>query len=105
MLRSSRPPLLPAPTHLGPSEKELWDNIVRSFAIDDAAAQELLLQACEARGRARQAREQLDEEGCTYRDARGDLKQHPAIAIERSSQAAFCSAMRLLRLDINGERK
>jgi hypothetical protein len=105
MLKSSRPPALPAPKHLAPIERALWDKLYRSFTFDDPASQELLLQACEARGRARLAREQLDEEGCTYRDSRGDLKAHPSIGIERSAMAAFVSAMRLLRLDLAGDRK
>jgi len=105
MLKSSRPPALTAPKHLARPEAELWERLHRSFTLDDPGSQELLTQACEARGRARLARDQLDEEGCTYRDSRGDLKQHPAVSVERSSMNAFVSAMRLLRLDLSGEKK
>src|SRR5262245_35264822 len=105
MLKDNRPPRHSAPKHLAPAERELWDRLMRSFTLDDPASQELLLQACEARGRAREAREQLDREGTTYRDDRGNLKAHPAITTERSAQASFLSAMRLLRLDLVGEKK
>jgi len=105
MLKSSRPGPHTAPQHLAPPEAQLWDRLIRSFTLDDPASQELLLQACEARGRARQAREQIDDEGPTYRDDRGNIKAHPAVTTERAAQASFLSAVRLLRLDINGESK
>jgi P27 family predicted phage terminase small subunit len=94
-----------APAHLAEPERQLWDKLIRSYTLDDPAAQELLLQACEARGRAREAREQLTKEGLTYRDDRNNLKAHPAIQTERSAQSAFLAAMRSLRLDIGGVQK
>jgi len=57
------------------------------------------------RGRVRQAREQLAKDGPTFTDDRGNLKAHPAAAIEKSAQSAFCSALRLLRLDLAGESR
>jgi hypothetical protein len=63
----------PAPEHLAAPERQLWDKLIRSYTLDDPAAQELLLQACEARGRAREAREQLEREGATYKDDRNNL--------------------------------
>jgi hypothetical protein len=101
MLTSNRPRPVPAPKALQKPERELWDQITRSFAIDDPASQTLLLQALQARGRARQAHERLERDGLTVIDKRGDVKAHPAIQIERFSQQAFCAAMRLLRLDLN----
>ena len=105
MLKSNRPPAVTAPKHLARIEAELWTRLHHSFTLDDPASLELLTQMCEARQRARLARAQLDAEGCTYRDSRGYLKQHPAVAVERSSMNAFVSAMRLLRLDLSGEKK
>jgi P27 family predicted phage terminase small subunit len=105
MLKSSRPGPHAAPKHLAGPEKELWDRLIRSFTLDDPASQELLLQACEARGRCRQAREQLAEEGSTFKDDRGNIKAHPAVSTARAAESSFLSALRLLRLDINGESK
>ena len=105
MLRDNRSPTHPAPTHLGKAEKDLWDQLTRSYVLDDPAALEILKQACEARMRARLSRELILQEGAVYKDDRGNLKNHPAIAAERSAQNAFISSLRLLRLDISGERQ
>jgi P27 family predicted phage terminase small subunit len=94
-----------APQHLAAEEAKLWDQLVRTYRFDDPASLELLTQACEARGRARQAREMVQNEGSTYKDDRGNLKAHPMIAVERSAEASFLSAFRLLRLDLAGGSK
>jgi P27 family predicted phage terminase small subunit len=105
MLRDNRSLSLAAPKHLDAPERDLWERLIRSFALDDPGSRELLLQACEARMRARLAREIILKEGCTYRDDRKNLKAHPAVAMERSAQASFLSAMRLLKLDLAGTEK
>jgi hypothetical protein len=107
MLTNNRPRLNDnsAPAHLAPVEQELWRKLKRSFAIDDAASEEILMQALEARQRAREARLVLKKCGLTYEDHHGNVKSRPEIQIERSSHASFLSAMRLLRLDISGELK
>ena len=104
MLKDNRPRPNAAPKHLAPPEAQLWDRLMRSFTLDDPASQELLLQACEARGRARQAREQIAEEGPTFVDDRKNIKAHPAVSTARAAEASFLSAMRALRLDA-GESK
>src|SRR6516225_4334001 len=105
MLKDNRARPNAAPKHLAQPEAQLWDRLMRSFTLDDPASQELLLQACEARGRCRQAREQLAEEGSTFKDDRGNIKAHPAVSTARAAESSFLSALRLLRLDINGESK
>jgi P27 family predicted phage terminase small subunit len=103
MLTTSKPRPVPAPKSLAAPERELWDKIVRSYTIDDPASQELLLQACEARGRVREARVILAREGFTYKDHKGNLKTHPCVVLERTNQQSFLAAIRALRLDINAE--
>jgi hypothetical protein len=93
-----------APSHLDVPERKLFQQLVRTYRFDDAASLELLTQAMEARQRARQCREQVKKDGPTYRDDRNNLKAHPLLATERSAQAAFISAMRLLRLDLGGAK-
>jgi hypothetical protein len=55
--------------------------------------------------RARLSRELILKEGSVYKDDRGNLKAHPAVATERSAQASFLSSMRLLKLDLSGTEK
>ena len=101
MLSTTKPRPVAAPKHLAQTERELWDRITRAFSVGDPGSQELLLQACEARGRAREARLILAKDGYTYKDHKGNLRAHPCVAMERTSQQSFLAAMRLLRLDIN----
>jgi Phage terminase, small subunit len=106
MLKDTRPAGDGAvPQHLAEPERKLYRDLVRTYRFDDRASLELLAQAMEARGRVRQCREQVEQDGPTYRDDRGNLKAHPLLATERSAQAAFISAMRLLRLDLGGSGK
>jgi P27 family predicted phage terminase small subunit len=106
MLKDTRPPRIgTAPAHLEEPERDLWDRLIRSYRFDDPASLELLMQAMEARARARQARELLKDQGPTIKDDRGNLKAHPLLSVERSAQASFLSAMRLLRLDLTGSTK
>jgi Phage terminase, small subunit len=91
-----------APQHLAEPERKLYAALVRTYRFDDRASLELLTQAMEARQRARECRELVEKDGPTYRDDRGNLKAHPLLSTERSAQAAFISAMRLLRLDLGG---
>jgi phage terminase small subunit len=94
-----------APAHLDKEEALLWDEIVKTYALDDAASLELLSSALEGRMRARRCREQVKRDGQTVMDDHGTMKAHPLLQIERNAQSQFLSAMRLLRFDIGGERK
>jgi hypothetical protein len=99
------PPRHRAPSHLAKEEVALWDDLIRTYAIDDAGSLELLALAMEARMRARLCREQVARDGQTVVDDHGTIKAHPLLSVERSAQAAFLSAMRLLRLDFTGVEK
>ena len=92
--------LPPPPPHLDGPEAELWASLVSSFAFDDPASRAILEAACEARGRMRRCREQIDGEGMTTRDRFGQLRAHPLIAAERDARAAFLAAARTLNLDL-----
>jgi hypothetical protein len=106
MLKDTQPPRVGrAPSHLAGPERELWDGLVKTYRFDDPGSLELLAQALEARGRARLCREQVQIDGQIVRDDRGNLKAHPLLAVERSAQASFLSALRLLRLDLTGAVK
>src|SRR5262245_60688059 len=91
-----------APTHLPREEQQLWIDLRRTYKIDDCAGMALITQACEARMRARLCRLTVAEEGSTMTDKKGITRAHPLLQIERSAQASFISALRLLRLDLSG---
>ena len=91
-----------APKHLPAEERELWSALVRTYRFEDRASLELLTQAMEARLRVRLCREQVAKEGQIFVDKKGIQRAHPLLQIERSAQASFISALRLLRLDLSG---
>jgi phage terminase small subunit len=103
MLKATKPPRHgKAPKHLPHEEQELWNELVRTYRFEDAASLELLTQAMEARTRVRLCREQVAKEGQIFTDKKGIVRAHPLLQIERSAQASFISALRLLRLDLSG---
>jgi hypothetical protein len=89
----------PAPDHLEPPEAELWGAITSTYAIDDAAALELLDAALQARGRMRRCRAQIDKDGEAVKDRWGQTRAHPLLIAERGARDSFLKAMRLLNLD------
>jgi P27 family predicted phage terminase small subunit len=91
--------LAPAPDHLGETEAALFRRLVQEFAIDDSGSISLLTVACEAHQRMREAREEVAEHGgTTFKDRFGQLRQHPAVAIERDARNDYLRAMRVLNL-------
>jgi hypothetical protein len=92
--------LRPAPKHFAREERQLWNELVTTFVLDDCGSLELLQSAMEARARARRCRESIDAEGEAVRDFRGTLKAHPLIAAEKSARSAYVQLMRLLRLKV-----
>lgn len=89
-----------APPHLGPDGKQLWARLIRDFEINDGAGLQLLQVAAEAADRAATCRKAID--GLTVKDARGSLKPHPLLAVERDARAQQISALRALRLAPSG---
>lgn len=89
-----------APKHLGTAGKELWSAIQRDFSVTDTAGLALLGAACEARDRSEAARAQIEREGMTFRDSKGNLRPHPLLPVERDARAACVAALRHLNLDL-----
>jgi P27 family predicted phage terminase small subunit len=86
------------PSHLTNAGKKLWNDIFAEIEFDAPAL--LLLQLmCEQYDRLNEARAILAREGITMTDRFGQVKAHPAIAIEVSSVAAIGRAFRLLGFD------
>ena len=105
MLKDSKRNGKTAPKHLPREEQELWTDLVKTYRFEDRASLELLTQAMEARLRVRLCRTQVQREGQTVIDKKGIVRAHPLLQVERSAQASFISALRLLRLDLSGETR
>ena len=100
-----RPADLPiVPKHLGPESKEFFSRIVGTFELETHHLK-LLRLACEAYDRTQEARKILAKEGLTAQDARGGIKCHPAIAIERDSRLAFARLLREIGLPSDADEE
>ncbi|MBE0427886.1 MAG: hypothetical protein IBX72_14730 [Nitrospirae bacterium] len=91
---------LKAPKHLSAESKKLWNSIVFDYALYDMTSQKILSVALEALDRCQKARTIIDAEGMTVLDKFGQAKQHPLLAIERDSRAAFLAGLKALNLDL-----
>ena len=63
----------------------------------------LIIRAAEALDKAETARRRLARDGIIVPDRFGQIKAHPACALERDSRAAFCRICAQLGLDAPGE--
>ncbi|CAN5529720.1 hypothetical protein BH10ACT1_BH10ACT1_33310 [soil metagenome] len=97
MTTTSDPELTPAPGHLARSTA-LWESIVGAYEMDGHQL-ELLRRLCEAADTADQARALVAADGLTTLDRFGQLKSHPAVAIERDARIGVARLMRELRLE------
>ena len=86
------------PAHLSPPMTAFWNAVVDHYVLDDPPALELLRRACEASDRADQAREVIDREGPTIVTRHGEVKVHPAVAVERDARTAVRQFLRELRI-------
>ena len=85
------------PEHLSKNAQEFWRWATYEYRLtqDDL---KVLLMACEAMDRCRQARKRLAKQGLTYTDRFGQPKSRPEVAIERDSRLAFTKLVRQLGL-------
>ena len=94
--RSNRPE---PPGHLSAEASTWWRNVVNDFDLE-AHHLHLLQCACEAWDKMSLARREIAAHGSlTFRDNAGNIKSHPANAIERDSRTAFARLVRELDLD------
>jgi len=91
--------LPPAPDHITAESAAWWDSVVRDFAMEPHHLR-LLQCAAEAWDKMQAARREIaDHGGLTFRDSGGNIKAHPANAIERDARVAFARLVRELDLD------
>lgn len=86
-------------TELRPATAAWVRKIIDGWALEDHQMK-VLRAAAEAWDRREQARELLARDGLTYKNRFGDIKPHPAVAIERDSRLSFIRAVRELNLDM-----
>lgn len=90
-----------APAHLSPATAKWWLDVVSEYELEPHHVRILTL-ACEAWDRCTQAREVVERDGITTTDRFGQMKPHPAVAVERDSRTAFARMLRELALDVDG---
>jgi phage terminase small subunit len=88
------------PTHLQPTTKKWFGDVVKEFDLEQHHIR-LLTLAAEAWDRAVQARESLATNGLTFVDRFGCPHARPEVAIERDSRVAFARLLRELALDVS----
>ena len=89
-----------APTHLSNRSKTLYRQLAADYHLaDEPHALETLRLALEALDRAEQARAQVARDGAYLTDRFGQVKAHPALAVERDSAIRVARLFRELSLD------
>lgn len=87
------------PDHLGENTAGWWRQVMAEYTLEPHHCR-LLQMACEAWERSQQARAEIATHGAvTFKDERGVIKAHPAVAIERDARVAFARLVRELDLD------
>lgn len=100
-MKNSAPTRLPPPPrHLSAEAKALWKRIVTEFGLVDSPGVALLTAGLEAHDRMREAQAAIAKDGATFRDRFGQLRAHPAVAIERDCRDAWMRAIRQLGFSV-----
>jgi P27 family predicted phage terminase small subunit len=87
-----------APKHLRPKTRKWWRGIAREYQLESHHLKLLTLLA-ESWDRIQQAREQVEVDGAYIKNRFGDMKAHPALALERQERVVFARLLRELDLD------
>lgn len=94
--------MTPAPKHLSPEAAAWWADVTADYALEPHHLK-LLQAAAEAWDTMQTARQALaDHGGLTFTDAGGNIKAHPAVAMQRDARVAFARLVRELDLDVMG---
>lgn len=89
-----------APRHLSAEAAAWWQAVTADYALE-AHHLKLLQAACEAWDTMQTARRALAQHGgLTFEDASGNIKAHPAVAMQRDARVAFARLVRELDLDM-----
>ena len=88
------------PPHLSAASKKWWNAVLAEYALQPHHLR-LLQAAAESWDRLQEARERLATDGLYSADRFGQLRPHPAVAVERDSRIAFAKLLRSLALEDN----
>lgn len=89
------------PPGLSTRAKAIWRKLKAEYLIEDPGGLVLLATAMQAFTRAERAQTLIDAEGECVRDRFGQLRPHPACAVERDARSSLLQAMRALHLDMS----
>jgi P27 family predicted phage terminase small subunit len=98
-----KPRRITAPSHLTSTTRAWWRSVAENYVLEPHHLR-LLQLAGEAWDRGQQAREILAADGITQRDDRGNIRAHPAIAIEKDARIGYARLLRELDLDVEAPR-
>jgi P27 family predicted phage terminase small subunit len=87
-----------APQHLSKAQRALWRHVMAEYELEPHHLK-LLTLLCEALDRGEQARQAIASDGAYLPDRFGQLKAHPAVAVERDARIAAARLTRELDLD------
>jgi phage terminase small subunit len=90
---NAKPPA--APRDLGPAGKRLWKVIAGRYIIEPHH-EPLLLQACRAADTAEDCGARIKAEGLTVANARGEVRAHPLLSVQRDAQRVMGYTLRVL---------
>jgi hypothetical protein len=93
----------PPPRELSGPGRDLWDRIMRDYAIDDCASQEALQQACEALNRLEGLAARIREDGELIADGKGGRRSHPSLREEILNRGFICKTLKNLGV-LNGRK-
>ena len=88
------------PKHLRPDTRKWWQSVLTDYELE-AHHVKLLTLAAQAWDRYQEAREAIAKDGAYLPDRFGQLKAHPAVAVERDSRIGFARLVRELALDVD----
>lgn len=90
------------PKHLSPEVAAWWRDVTADYDLAPHHLR-LLQSACEAWDTMQAARRALADHGAlTFTDNNGNIKAHPAVAMQRDARVAFARLVRELDLDVAG---
>jgi P27 family predicted phage terminase small subunit len=87
-----------APAHLSKAQRALWRHVIGVYELEPHHVK-LLTLLCEALDRGDEARQAIASDGAYLPDRFGQLKAHPAVAVERDARTAVARLTRELDLD------
>jgi len=88
------------PNHLKADTQKWVKSILNDYELEPHHVK-LLILAAESWDRLTEARERIAEDGPYTENRFGELKPHPALAVERDNKVAFARLLRELALDVN----